>query len=388
MEENIQVSVIMPVHNGEKYLRDTLDCVVNQTLKNIEIICVNDGSDDGSIQILEEYSRKDSRILVVNQEKSNAGVARNQGLKQAKGKYLVFWDSDDLFETNALEVMFNQCEHDGADLCVCNANQYYTDTGAYLDRPYYLKEKFLPEQIPFSRKIIGPYILNFTTSVPWNKMVKAEFIKEKEICFQDIERANDQYFSILSITLAERITVVRDILVHYRVRQDGNLTKDFSSTPMCAFYALKASYDKLMELGVLQEEDLRRSFANKALNSLIYSLNIQNDVAAYKQLYEYLTQGGFENVGICDCGKDYYFSPAEYENYKKMMAHTYTEFLLLKNKEYRDSIVEKNQKNKELVQENKELKKDRKELNSIKSRKWYKIITKMLDILDRIKGKK
>lgn len=91
-----KVSVIMPVYNSEKFLKECIESVLNQTLKDIEVICVNDGSTDNSLQILEEFQKKDSRLIIINQKKQYAGRARNNGIKYAKGKYLSFLDSDDI----------------------------------------------------------------------------------------------------------------------------------------------------------------------------------------------------------------------------------------------------------------------------------------------------
>ena len=99
----IAVSVIMPVYNSEKYLRVALDSLINSTLKNIEIICVDDGSTDSSFDILKEYKQKDNRFILLRQKNSYAGVARNYGMSVAKGKYLSFLDSDDYFKTTMLE---------------------------------------------------------------------------------------------------------------------------------------------------------------------------------------------------------------------------------------------------------------------------------------------
>ena len=103
MEENIKVSVILPVYNGETYLSECLDAILGQTLKEIEVICVNDGSTDRSPEILREYAARDSRIRVIDQENTGAGAARNNGMAQARGEYLSFLDADDFFEPQMLE---------------------------------------------------------------------------------------------------------------------------------------------------------------------------------------------------------------------------------------------------------------------------------------------
>ena len=117
-----KVSVIIPVYNVEEYLRECLDSVVNQTLKEIEIICVDDGSTDSSLDILKEYAEKDNRITVMKQANLHAGVARNAGLSVAKGEYLSFLDSDDFFEKDMLEKMFLKVSSNLSDVIVCSNN--------------------------------------------------------------------------------------------------------------------------------------------------------------------------------------------------------------------------------------------------------------------------
>ena len=104
------VSVIIPVYKAEKYLRQCLDSICGQTLKDIEIICVDDGSTDSSPEILKEYREKDERVIVVRQENAGAGAARNKGLDISKGKYLSFLDADDFFEPDMLEEAFRCAE--------------------------------------------------------------------------------------------------------------------------------------------------------------------------------------------------------------------------------------------------------------------------------------
>ena len=99
--ENIKVSVIVPVYNVEKYLHRCLDSIINQTLKEIEIICVNDCSTDSSLNILEDYKDKEDRIIIINHQKNlRLAAARNSGMKVAKGEYISFIDSDDYIENN------------------------------------------------------------------------------------------------------------------------------------------------------------------------------------------------------------------------------------------------------------------------------------------------
>nr|MCR4662874.1 glycosyltransferase [Endomicrobiaceae bacterium] len=103
-----KVSVIVPVYNVEQYLRQCLDSIINQTFKDFECICVNDGSTDNSLTILQEYSKKDNRIKIINQKNSGSSVSRNNGIKQALGQYVSFVDADDWITDNYLEILYNK----------------------------------------------------------------------------------------------------------------------------------------------------------------------------------------------------------------------------------------------------------------------------------------
>ena len=103
MQEEVKISIIIPVYNVEKYLHECLDSIINQTFTDIEIICVDDGSTDKSSEILEEYEQKDKRFTVISQPNKGVSAARNRGMQQAKGKYIMFVDSDDWLAHNACE---------------------------------------------------------------------------------------------------------------------------------------------------------------------------------------------------------------------------------------------------------------------------------------------
>ena len=115
----IKVSVILPVYNTGKYLRQCLESIENQTLKNFEVFCVDDGSTDDSVEIISEYVKKDSRFHLLKQKNAGGGAARNHGMEAAKGEYLAFLDSDDFFEPGLLEKQAKRLDETKADLSVC-----------------------------------------------------------------------------------------------------------------------------------------------------------------------------------------------------------------------------------------------------------------------------
>lgn len=383
-----KVSVIIPVYNGKDYIKGTLECIANQSFQDMEVIVVDDGSTDNTADIVKDFQVNHQQIQYIYQKKKNAGVARNLGMEKASGEYLLFLDGDDLFEEDLVEELYHQMVKDDADVCICNADQYDTEQETFIVRPQYLRKKCLPETRPFSRKDIGNAILYFTTSVPWNKMVKKKFLEENNILFQDIERANDQYFSVMTLLLAKRITIVDKVLVHYRVKQKGNLTTEFSDTPLCAFESMQKIHQRLQECRLLEEEQVRQAFDNKVINLMIYSLNIQNTLEGYRRLYEVISIGGFQSLGVVLREEAYYFNKLEYENFQLMNKYSWDEYLFIKNRQYRDTIAYKNLQYKFLTKEKndvqKELKNTQKELSGIKNRKWYKVVMKLLAIYEFI----
>lgn len=232
-----KVTVVIPVYNTAPFLRQCLDSVAAQTLQDIEIICVDDGSTDDSLAILNDYAAQDSRFKVLQQANQYAGVARNKAMEQARGSYLVFWDSDDFFELEALEKMYEQITRFNADICVCGASQYFEETGETKASNRYLAEDRLPQEPVFNRHTHNDFILTFTTVMVWNKMYRRVFIEEVGLKFQPRRNANDTYFSACALLLADRIVTVKDLLVTYRIGRSGSLVDTLGKSPLAPVQA-------------------------------------------------------------------------------------------------------------------------------------------------------
>ena len=136
-----KISVIVPVYNVEKYLNDCIDSIINQTYKNIEIILVDDGSNDSSGSICDEYAKKDNRVRVIHKVNGGLSSARNAGLDEVTGDYVMFCDSDDMFLPTSCEVMFEEIEKRNADYIVGNY-QNCTEEGELWENPVFNKEKY------------------------------------------------------------------------------------------------------------------------------------------------------------------------------------------------------------------------------------------------------
>ena len=193
--------------------------------KNLEIIIIDDGSTDESPRILEEYARPDERVRILHQKNQYAGVARNNGLAHASGKYIIFWDSDDYFHPDALRLMSERAEEVQADVCVCNAQNFDSESGTFLAHSYVRKP--YPETDVFNIQDCKDRIFTFTSTVAWNKLIRRQFMLDEEITFQAQQHINDVLASLLVLSLAKRITICNRRLIYYRMNRKGSLMSSY-----------------------------------------------------------------------------------------------------------------------------------------------------------------
>lgn len=215
-----KVSVIIPVYNVEEYLRECLDSVVNQTLKEIEIICVDDGSTDNSLEILKEYAKKDNRITVITQQNLHAGVARNAGLAVAKGEYVHFLDSDDWIEIDLYNYSYEKLIKSKADIFMFSYNKYDNITKTKLSKYPYKNMK--SPLFWFEQKIEETLRLDV---VPWNKIYQSSFLKYHRLKFDSLRCVNDRSFYFMMLFSNPYILVDTSLtcFLNYRINQSNSL---------------------------------------------------------------------------------------------------------------------------------------------------------------------
>jgi len=345
---NAKVSVIIPVYNAEKFLEKCLNSVMNQTLKDIEIIAVDDGSADKSLEILNQFKEKDSRIKILTQQNKFAGAARNNGMRAASGKYLVFWDSDDFFELNALETLYNCCEKTGADICLCGAYNYDSETGRRTEDQTFLKKRFLPREKIFSKETCPQYIFNIASNVPWQRMFRADFIKKHGIQFQALPKANDTYFVMTATYFAKKITYTEKPLINYRTNNSLSITGTASKNPLCAYESYMAVYEMLKKES--PNELVWQSFYNRLLSGLFRSVLLQTTEEGIKAVYNKIKNEGIDAFEINKhLDREYYYFQKEYDDLMILLNHSFGEYLMYKyKKENADKLFYKAQAEKKL----------------------------------------
>ncbi|MBR3646098.1 MAG: glycosyltransferase family 2 protein [Lachnospiraceae bacterium] len=315
---DIKVSVIIPVYNVDKYLKQCLDSLVNQTLKDIEIICVDDGSTDGSLAILKEYADKYDTVQVIEQQNAGAGAARNNGLKIAKGEYLSFLDSDDFFEPDMLEVAYNKAVEDKADMVVFKSDQYYEDNDEFKQVTWTLRYPKIPPYMPFKHRQMTDNVFKVFVGWAWDKLFKTEFVKEHNLLFQEQRTSNDMLFVFSATVLAQRITVVPQdkVLAHQRRNNSTSLSNTREKSWQCFYNALNALKKRLEDEGMFKE--LEQDYVNYALHFSLWNLNTVAE-PTHTMLKDKLCSEWFEELGIKGREDTYFYDKKEYGQYKELM---------------------------------------------------------------------
>ncbi|MBE6499014.1 MAG: glycosyltransferase [Methanobrevibacter thaueri] len=217
LQEKIKVSVVIPVYNVEEFLGECLDSIVNQTLKDIEIICVNDGSKDKSLEILNYYAANDDRFIVIDQENGGHAVATNRGMELARGKYLYLMDSDDFVELNTLEEAYNYAEEKDVDFVIFQSMNYVTDEDRYYKAENYSMEKvadFVGDSV-FNYRDLGDLIFNITVT-PWSKLYRTNFVRDCGATFPEGLIFDDNIFFWDVLFSAKKIAFLRKHLFNRR----------------------------------------------------------------------------------------------------------------------------------------------------------------------------
>lgn len=339
-----EISVVVPVYNVEDYLGECLDSIVNQTFSDLEIICVNDGSKDNSLEILKEYAKKDDRIIVIDQENGGHAVATNVGMDRATGKYLFLMDSDDKLKLDALELTYNAAEEKDVDFVLFQAINYDDEKDQFYEAENYSMNKvadFVGENV-FSIDDIGE--LSFDIAVtPWTKLYNREFIENSHIRFAEGLIFEDNIFFWEVLIQAERIYFLREHLFYRRwYESSSTMAGDLRFTDSIAINTM--IIDVFEKYGRLSDRFESRSFNRKVSLTL---LRFQQIKPEFKKAYFDEMQKNFK----------YWVRDNEFYEYLQRM-------LLPRNKFILESILKaKTAQELEYLIENYDLKDENRKLN-------------------------
>lgn len=255
-----KVSIIVPVYNVEKYLPRCLDSLVNQTLKDIEIICVNDGSTDGSLAILQQYAAKDKRIKIIDKENSGPGDCRNRGIEAAKGGFIAFVDSDDWVELNTYEETYQKAKEHNVLLLSFNANIVNEKLKKKPKIYYETTEEHLGNWENIAELIFD------NSFHSWHFIYEKSFLQKNDIRFPPLSLCEDVPFVLKALLCAEKILFIPDAFYNYFQRKNS-LVHKFSEKTLDILKIIPLCDDIINTYGQ-KNEILRFNFSHWKINHL------------------------------------------------------------------------------------------------------------------------
>lgn len=308
-----EVSVVIPVYNVEPYLRECLDSVLGQTFSDLEVICVDDGSTDGSVLILNEYAARDSRVKVIAAEHKNAGAARNIGYRASSGKHLLFLDADDVFAPNMIQVMHEALTSYHADIANCAKQDFMSgkpipelakgDVGNFtvLDNS--------ERQVNCFKEFVG---------WSWDKLFARSLIEKHDLHFQEQQAHNDFFFCNSACCLADKIVKTNDVFIAHR-KHETSIAMNRDKSPLCFSSALRSFYRKLALYDYWNKYPDQLRYYNNYIVELGFwtldTLKTRNAVeSAYAELRKLL-----QEQGVLDRDKSYMdLYPQWYGRYRSL----------------------------------------------------------------------
>lgn len=291
------VSIIMPLYNAERFLEETLVSISNQIFRDYELICINDGSGDGTENIVHRFQQNDLRIRVLrNEKREGAAFSRNRGIREARGKYIIFLDGDDIFDEMLLSLAYQKAEQAQADIvmfeCIHVSTPHIYEKQEIKHSEGYIF-RFCTE--PRVVEDIRPCDFLLWHSGLGSKFYRKDFIIDNQIHFQDLPCANDAYFVDMAYYLAARIIKLDTprVMVYARV----HFTPSRISTnrdPMCIYYAMVKVREELEKRGIFEKK--YKLFYYKAFYLLIEGMTDAKTTKIRKDYYDFLINKGFGMV--------------------------------------------------------------------------------------------
>lgn len=273
----VKISIIAPVYNCENYLEESIGSILNQTFRDIEVICIDDGSSDNSLNILNKIASEDSRLKVSSQENQGPSTIRNYGLKKAAGDYLYFFDADDFLVEDALEKTYSNATQNDSDIVMFKFDMYRDNR--FIEHSSSHIEKQFPN-VDFNDFTFNCYdyrICAFRGSFsPWIKLYKKEFLDKHE-CFEFPFNLNhgDVPFHVMTFLKASKISYVPEYMYHYRMDNPSSITNNRLVKYDHIFKIIKIVEDFLVSEGLFEE--FKKEFDYFKINRITYEISGRND---------------------------------------------------------------------------------------------------------------
>lgn len=318
-----KVSVIIPFNNVENYIEECLNSVLSQTLDDIEVILINDASTDRTLEIVEWYLQKDSRIKLINiNERKGQGFARNRGIEIATGEYIGFVDSDDFIESDMFECLYNSAKTNNTDISMCQVREYDDINENYITSDYYSLACLSSFQDDiFSAEDTKNNILDINVAL-WNKIYKREYLNNIGEKFPEGFIYEDLPFFFGTYLPAKRIQIVWKNLYSYRINRKNSTMQQFNNKILDRLPMVSLTYEKLKKVPYLS--DLKQKIQAWIINDLFhrYSLLKEN----YHKEFFFQMKKIFQSLEIENIKDDYWKKVYHFQGYLLVMNNTFEDF--------------------------------------------------------------
>lgn len=317
------VSVILPVYNATAFIEETLQSLQQQTLADFELICVDDGSTDGTLDLLNEYAQADQRIRVIHQQNEGPGSARNNGLDHAGGDYVCMLDADDIYDPSLLKTLHERAVQTDADIVVCKSTMFDDSTGEELESRWTVKDNQLPQKDTFSPEEIEDFVFTAFMGWPWDKMYRRSFIEENGLRYPALKNSEDLYFVFLANVKARAISVIDKKLVRHRMNRTGSVSTSRAKAPL-DFYKSSCLLKKALESDPSLYSKFSWSFFNWAFEYMIWNINTMTDESARRVQLDALANGKFSELELDRHASAFFaLNPALYTEYTDLLCEAY-----------------------------------------------------------------
>lgn len=276
------VSIIIPVYNVEKYIKQCLESIFNQTYKEYEVIIIDDGSTDSSNKIINSYIGLDN-IIILNQENKGVSEARNLGLKKATGEYIVFIDPDDYLQEDYLEKMVNKIKKTNSDVVICGFKSFYDDNRRKSEFNLYKLE----DKIYSSNEVINLMLELKVKGYVWDKMFKRENLINNNFRFEPGRYVQDWFPIFKEIYNSSKITFLNEILYNYRLRNGSTVHKKNMKVTEDYYHAVEEIKTYIREMNIDVEKKSYNTFYINTFYNLIRNFYLANkNKKVYKNFYD------------------------------------------------------------------------------------------------------
>ncbi|WP_353067115.1 glycosyltransferase family 2 protein [Arcanobacterium hippocoleae] len=313
-EKRPLVSVIVPVYNSAKYLSKLFASLLSQTYANLEIICVDDGSQDASYDILCQFALRDARIKTFRKRNSGAAGTRNFGINAATGDYICFVDSDDFIELDAIKLLVNIAQNSSADIVLFDLDNYSQDSGLFAANES-INRNYVPIQKMFNAvdvPNIYKHIIGFTV----NKFYRADFIRENKLFFPNVAAHEDMPFTYLALSLADGIYYFDKVLYHYRRANQHSVSNTLETDYKYMFKALQLTCEELVEHRIW--EQFEKNFISYVLHMCNWQYARKN-VLARIEFLETAKRVWFSKLGVSELLPQDVYDLEDYRIYEKAL---------------------------------------------------------------------